>query len=285
MPKSNWFCSVKQKSGCKEVVTRLVTKSIFSLLSYFLPFSSYNSLWSSLMRAPYPSLKFIVLVSREFQRTQKNTENTKRILPFCSEFSRQKKNLYLNSHSCGQAWPKLGSVPQKMLERSGTALLSLHWGHSPGFWFSSHCGQTLPDFKDVSTGHNHSWAGLDLLHVKSTIKWGEKMINPEQDVVQSPDFLRHCKSCILYTKLSPNPASSVLKYRNKNYYFFLTQRWTSKTHLEKAEPKSQLIVHNPESTAQKSTAARCQWSISSSSGCTDPSLPLKAKLLINCFST
>lgn len=46
------------------------------------------------------------------------------------------------------------------------------------------------------------------------------MINPGQDVVQSPDFLRNSKSCILYTKISPNPVSSVFTLQ-KQFFFFL----------------------------------------------------------------
>lgn len=109
-----------------------------------------------------------------FEGVSQNTEKIQKIQEeFClsvSEgilpFSKQKKNLDLNFYSCGQAWPKLRSEPQIMSERAGTALLTLHWGHSPGFWFSSHCGQTLPDFKDVPTGHNHSWAPAREKHNK-----------------------------------------------------------------------------------------------------------------------
>lgn len=221
-----------------------------------------------------------------FGGVSQNTEKY-RILPFCTEFSTQKINLYLNFHSCGKAWPKLGSVPQIMLEKAGSALFSLQWGHIPGFWSSSHCGWTLPDFKDVATGHSCSWAGLDLLHMKSTIKWGEKMLHPEQDVVQSPDFLRHCESCCPLHKALPKPGilcayTSETTIKSTVFLFPATQRWTSKTHMEKAGSKSQLIVHKPESTSQKSIAAMSvvhlwlQRSLSPTE---------KAKLLINCFST
>lgn len=141
------------------------------------------------------------------------------------------------------------------------------------FWFNSYCSQTLTNIKSITTKHNCSWAGLDLLHMKTIIKWDEK------DDIRMPghnteDWFpqARCEHCPLH-KAFPKP-SILCAYRLGteariksaapfSYMHTYTNGEPSKPHMKKAVSESQLIVQRPKTASQNPSAARCKRPVSS----------------------
>lgn len=102
-PRQIGFALSKQKLDCKEVVTRLVTKSIILIFSPLIfPSFLLQPSWSSWIWVPSATFKARISVSGEFHRIQKNMKF------WISVFnSLHGKKLYLTFHSfCSKAWPK-----------------------------------------------------------------------------------------------------------------------------------------------------------------------------------